>query len=202
PAKWLIERELQPRALEPDSDAIARGAFIHRVLERTLTDLRARTGSARLTPASRGIAEELLRAAIEAEQGGEPLAATPGAAAAAAARAEADLLAYLDHAARTSGPYEPAYLEYGFGMGEDEPALWLDRGALKVRGVIDRVDVDPDARTAIVHDYKTGRPAPDWPVARWQRDRRLQVALYMLAARDLLRLEPVGGVYQPLGSDR
>src|SRR5581483_11164810 len=37
---------------------------------------------------------------------------------------------------------------------------------------------------------------------RWQRDRRLQVALYMLAARDLLRLEPVGGVYQPLGSDR
>jgi ATP-dependent helicase/DNAse subunit B len=202
PAKWLVERELQPRALEPDSDAIARGAFIHRVLERTLGDLRARTGSARLTPASRDVAEELLRAAIEEEREREPLAATPGAAAAAAARAEADLLAYLDHASQTSGPYEPAHLEYSFGIEEGAPALWLDQGALKIRGVIDRVDVDPDARTAIVHDYKSGRPAPDWPVARWQRDRRLQVALYMLAVRDLLRLEPVGGVYQPLGTDR
>jgi len=31
-------------------------------------------------------------------------------------------------------------------------------------------------------------------------DRKWQVALYLLAAREVLGLEPVGGLYQPLGA--
>jgi hypothetical protein len=47
-----------------------------------------------------------------------------------------------------------------------------------------------------VRDYKSGRTA--YEVAKWEKDNRLQVPLYMLAVRELLHLEPVGGVYVPL----
>ena len=40
-----------------------------------------------------------------------------------------------------------------------------------------------------------------WAVARWPLDNTLQVALYMLVVRDLLGLEPVAGLYQPLGGE-
>jgi len=46
-----------------------------------------------------------------------------------------------------------------------------------------------------VYDYKGGR-APAG--ARWLRDGSVQVALYMRAVESLLRLEAVGGFYQPL----
>ncbi len=83
------------------------------------------------------------------------------------------------------------------GTGEDE---------IRVRGVVDRVDVEPGTAAAgggpgaraIVRDYKSGAPQANWPVARWSLDRRLQVALYMLVVRDLAALDPVAGVYQPL----
>ena len=64
-----------------------------------------------------------------------------------------------------------------------------------VTGRVDRIDVDPAGR-ALVRDYK-GRTVSAG--ARWARDRRLQVALYALAVRDLLGLETVGALYQPVG---
>ncbi len=72
----------------------------------------------------------------------------------------------------------------------------LDSATLELRGVIDRVDVDAERGIAIVRDYKAS-PGPSLPVARWEPDRRLQVALYVLAVRRLLELEPVAGLYQP-----
>jgi PD-(D/E)XK nuclease superfamily protein len=50
-----------------------------------------------------------------------------------------------------------------------------------------------------VRDYKSGSGRPEHQGARWQTDRRLQVALYMVAVRELLGLDPVAGLYQPLG---
>jgi hypothetical protein len=47
-----------------------------------------------------------------------------------------------------------------------------------------------------VRDYKSGRKT--WAVARWEPDRRLQIAIYMIAVRELLKLDPVGGFYVPL----
>ena len=52
-----------------------------------------------------------------------------------------------------------------------------------------------------MRDYKGGSKA--FKVADWEKERRLQVALYMLAVRELMELEPAGGVYVPLrGKDR
>jgi RecB family exonuclease len=81
------------------------------------------------------------------------------------------------------------------------PALLLGSGPerIRLRGVIDRVDVAEDARRAIVRDYKSGSTRQEYAGARWGVERQLQVALYMLAVRELLGLDPVAGVYQPLG---
>ena len=88
---------------------------------------------------------------------------------------------------------EPTQLEWRFGReGDEHGALAL--GELSITGRVDRVDVGPGGE-AIVRDYK-GASAP--PGAGWAEGGALQVALYMLAARDLLGLEPVGGLYQAL----
>jgi RecB family exonuclease len=90
--------------------------------------------------------------------------------------------------------------EVQFGLAEDPlPPLELDDGALRLAGRIDRVDLGPESaggREAIVYDYK-GRTAT--AQAKWVDEGKLQVALYLLALRHVLGLEPVGGFYQPLG---
>jgi hypothetical protein len=120
-------------------------------------------------------------------------------------RLQVDLERYLARAAEAESPLEPTELELGFGFdGSDDrgaptalPALELG-GGFELRGRIDRIDVGP-AGEAVVYDYK-GKDPP--AAARWIRDGRLQVALYMRAAEELLGLNVVGGLYQPLaGSD-
>jgi RecB family exonuclease len=202
PVRWLVEKELQPDSLEPEFDAITRGSYMHDVLERTLRRLGGAVTEASL-PAARRILEDVL-----AEL---PPPFAPGRSAAVRAAAlraiEADLCRYLEYEAATGCDWAPRGLELRFGFepqeGEEEslPALELGTGdgAVRVRGAIDRVDTDPEGRRAIVRDYKSGRVRPSYPVARWRVDRRLQVALYMLVVRELLGMEPVAGLYQPLG---
>lgn len=98
---------------------------------------------------------------------------------------------------RSDVPLEPAWLELQFGFGEhpdEPPALDLGDGAM-LRGRIDRIDVSPDGR-AVVYDYKGASVTPG---AKWLREGRIQLALYMHAAERLLGLRVVGGMYQPLG---
>jgi hypothetical protein len=88
-------------------------------------------------------------------------------------------------------------------MHAPAPPLVLEAegNAISVRGFIDRVDVAPDGRRALVRDYKSGAPRPAYQGTKWAGERLLQVPLYMLAVRELLGLEPVGGFYQPLRGD-
>jgi len=107
----------------------------------------------------------------------------------------ADLRRALRAEAESDAGLEPVRLEWGFGSERDEaPALSLAEGALLVTGRVDRIDVGPGG-AALVRDYKARTVHPG---ARWAQDGRLQVALYALAARELLGLAPVGAVYQPL----
>ena len=162
------------------------------MLERTLRGLRERDGSARLTPASLPLALEELTAAMD-----ELRSAAATTAARAALRAlEVDLRRLLSHEAEYGAGLEPRLLEWGFGGERDEHGpLPLAGTGLGVTGRVDRIDVDAAGR-AVVRDYK-GRVVNAG--ARWAQDRRLQVALYALAVRELLELEPVGALYQPVG---
>jgi len=200
PVRWLIERELQPVALEPDPDPLVRGAYMHHVIEQVLRGL-----GGPVTRESLPRALEMLDAVI-AEQ---PHTISPGAGAAVRAAAtegaRADLRRYLAHEARDGLDWQPYGLELRFGFDDDDdrdelkslPPLQLS-GDVRVRGIVDRVDADSDGR-AIVRDYKTGGARAEYQGARWALDRQLQVALYMLVVRELLGLQPVAGFYQPLG---
>jgi RecB family exonuclease len=84
---------------------------------------------------------------------------------------------------------------------EGLPALELEPEGLRVRGRIDRVD--RLGERALVRDYKGGTRVAG--ASGWEAADELQVALYMLAVRDLLDLEPAGGLYVSLagrGSSR
>jgi ATP-dependent helicase/DNAse subunit B len=202
PMKWLVERELQPDQIAPEPDPVVRGSHMHDVLEQVIE----RLGQA-VTPESLPDALEFLDEVLE-ESSPRIAAGRPEGVREAALRAiEADLRRYLEHEASDGNRWEPRALELRFGFEAEEgslPALELAErpGSVRIRGAIDRIDVDPEETRAVVRDYKSGSSRPDFQGARWRAERRLQVALYMLAVRDLMGLEPVAGLYQPLtGSD-
>ena len=197
PVKWFVERLLRPEGLQPDPELMLRGALAHLLLESTLRGLAERTGSARLTPATLPVAQELAAAALDGLEDDARLTMSrdPNRQRALAHRLRSDLLRYLEFSARDGSQFEPVELELDFGGPEDErPPLELGDG-VRLRGRIDRIDVGADEQ-ATVYDYK-GRIAVE--SAKWREKRKFQVALYLLVARDVLGLDPVGGLYQPLG---
>ncbi|HEV2975864.1 MAG TPA: PD-(D/E)XK nuclease family protein [Solirubrobacteraceae bacterium] len=201
PVSWFVERVLRPGELEPDAEPLVRGALAHAALKDTFEALRRETGSARLTLARLALARELLADALARVERERPLSVAPERRSAARRRLHADLDRFLAQAAASGSGLEPAELELGFGFAEgDERGEASELGAfelgdgVRMRGRIDRVDVGAGGE-AIVYDYK-GKDPP--PAARWIRDGKLQVALYMLAVEQLLGLQAVGGFYQPL----
>lgn len=183
PVKWLIEHVMKPAPVDPDPEAMRRGSLGHAVLEATLRGLKAKTGSAKLTPATQPEALQELHTAI-----GELIAAARTMPARAAARAlEVDLERYIRHECATGAGYEPEQLEWSFD------AFMID--GVAVSGRVDRVDRRND--TAIIRDYK-GRTVH--PGAKWAEDGKIQAALYALAVREMLDVEVVGALYQPIGT--
>jgi RecB family exonuclease len=67
-------------------------------------------------------------------------------------------------------------------------------------GKIDRIDIDPFSARGIVQDYKSGKGAHS--AREIDRELRLQIPLYILALRDLVGVEPLGGVYRALAGRR
>ena len=187
---WLIESVLRPGAIDPDPEPLWRGTLAHEVLERVLSALKQRLGSARLTPDSLDVALELLDGAFRSR---ERAPRFRGVRERVVLRAVcADVARYLREEAEHGPGLEPLKLEWSFGRSPDEPALTL-AGGLQVSGRVDRVDAE--GRAAVVRDYKH-RNAPAG--ARWAQERKLQAGLYALAVRELLGLRPIGALYQPL----
>lgn len=203
PVKWFVERLLRAQEIDPTPEPIARGGLAHAALKDTFEQLRERTGSARLTPTSVGLAKRVLGEALARHEPHHPLSVAPERLPGARRRLQADLERYLQCASEQTSPLEPTHLELEFGFaGHSElgdgvppslPAMELGGGVL-LRGRIDRVDVGVGGE-AVIYDYK-GRSAP--PGARWASDGAFQIALYMRAVEQLLGYRPVGGFYQPL----
>ena len=197
PVKWFVERRLQPEGLTPDPEAMLRGALTHTVLEAIMRGLIEATGSGRLSAETLPHARRLAAAALERFEGSDAMTMSrdPSRQRAMEHRLRSDVLRYLEHAAGDGSGLVPAELEVDFGGPNDvHPPLELP-GGVRLRGRIDRIDID-GAGHALVLDYK-GRVAVE--SARWRATRKYQVALYLLAARDVLGLEPLGGLYQPIG---
>ena len=199
PVRWLVERELQPEPLQGEAEPLVRGSYIHDTLEQVLLQLDG--------PVTRETLPEALRILEEQMEELPPQLAPGRPEALRRAVAEAiggDLRRYLEWEAGHGCGWKPRWLELRFGFEGEEgslPAFELGEGDERValRGAIDRIDVGPDGREAVIRDYKSGSAKPEHQGRRWQTDNTLQVALYMLAVRDLLELDPVAGLYQPLG---
>ena len=82
------------------------------------------------------------------------------------------------------------------GAGGPRAAGGLDLGGFTLSGKIDRIDVDPFSARGIVQDYKSGKTA--FSAAKIDSELRLQIPLYMLVLRDLVGIEPLGGLYRAL----
>ena len=202
PVAWFVERLLDPGRLDPDPEPFARGSLAHEALNATFVALGAETGSTRVTPATLERARTLLRGALAEAAPRYVLSTSPERAAAISRSLGADLERYLEHTAGLSCSLEPREFELAFGeFGEDEqhgepsrlPAFELG-GGFRLRGRIDRIDVGAGGE-AVVLDYKGANVTRG---ERWLADGKLQVALYMQAAEQLLETPVVGGLYQPL----
>jgi hypothetical protein len=114
-----------------------------------------------------------------------------------------DLEAVVHEECAAELPLVPRRFEVAFGSERAAPELQrgLDLGdGITLSGKIDRIDVDPFSARGIVQDYKSGKHAHS--AAEIEKELRLQIPLYMLVLRDLVGIEPLGGVYRPLAGER
>ena len=193
PYRWFVQHELKPLRIGPEEEALDAGSVAHKVLELLYDEP---PGSERRpTPATLGEWRSRARELID-EVGPERLPRERTDTAAALRRVEGLVLAFLADEARTATAFEPEHAEarYGFDNSEKGP-LALDGGG--VHGQIDRLDLGPGGE-ALVQDYKSGARV-DGGKGMLERG-KLQLQLYMLAARELWGLRLAGGLYRPLGA--
>jgi ATP-dependent helicase/DNAse subunit B len=196
PVKWLVQNVLRPDELVPDPEQMVRGRYAHSVLQRTFQRLREETGERRVNQANLHDAERLLLEELRAQRSEFQLSPKQTRVRAAARRLEFDLIRFLRREAERDGGFEPEHLELPFGLGEAGEPVEIAPG-LKVRGRIDRVDVNDGM--ALVIDYKSGKRVDSYKVGSRESENRFQAALYMLVVERLLGLRAAGGVYVPLG---
>jgi ATP-dependent helicase/DNAse subunit B len=201
---WLHERVVAPKTIDATADAMLRGSVAHSALHKFYAGLPKELGHDRVTPENVDRAVGFLRRCLDdALRGGVRLELTELEAAELEEGLWRDLEGFVRDEARSPLQLVPRRFEVGFGSERSAPEL--QRGlplgdGLYVSGKIDRIDVDPFSARGIVQDYKSGRSAPS--AKQIDVDLRLQVPLYMLVLRDLVGIEPLGGVYRALAGAR
>ena len=200
---WLFERVISPRTIDAEVDPKLRGSVAHQTLFRFYSGLPRRLGADQVSPERLDDALAFLRECLDdAIRGQVRLDLTE------VQRQELDQSLWRDlqqivrGEAESSLPLVPRRFEVSFGSDRSAPELQrgLDLGGFAVSGKIDRVDVDPFSARGIVQDYKSGATAQS--AADIAREGKLQIPLYMLVLRDLVGIEPLGGVYRALSGER
>jgi ATP-dependent helicase/DNAse subunit B len=193
PYRWFIGHELRPQRIGPVDEPLISGSIAHQVLEAIYEQPPG--PEPRPTPESLDAWRHRARELIT-EIGAERLPRERADTAAALRRVEGLVLAFLADEAVTPTAFTPAHTEAAFGFDESEKGpLQLAGGG--VHGQIDRIDLGPNGE-ALVQDYKTGARV-EGGAAMLEKRGKLQLQLYMLAARELWEHQLAGGLYRPLG---
>jgi ATP-dependent helicase/nuclease subunit B len=200
---WFFERLIDPKTIDAEVDAKLKGSVAHQALYKFFTGLPKELGTDRVRPERVEDGVRFMRRCLDMALDGVRMDMTE------MQRRELDLTLWRDlealvHAeAESDFPLDPFRFEVSFGSERSPQELQrgLDLGdGMHVSGKIDRIDRDPHSARGIVIDYKSGKGAHS--AAEIERELRLQVPLYMLVLRDLVGLEPMGGLYRPLAGDR
>jgi ATP-dependent helicase/nuclease subunit B len=202
---WFVERMLDPKSMDAEVDARMRGSIAHQTLFKFFSGLPKRLGCERVSPDQLDDALTFLGECLaEAIAGGAEnrLELTDLQRSELRQTLWRDLEAFVRAEAESELPLVPRKFEVSFGSERSAPELQrgLDLGTFQLSGKIDRVDLDPFSARGIVWDYKSGKKAHT--AAEIERELRLQIPLYMLVLRDLVGVEPLGGLYRPLSGDR
>jgi ATP-dependent helicase/nuclease subunit B len=201
---WLVERVIDPKKIDAEPDPILRGQVLHTTLNRFYAQLPRELDSERVTPENLDAAIAFVHRCLDdALESGVRLDLTELQEAELKYTLRSDLEGFLRDEAASEVGFLPRRLEVAFGSERAAPEL--QRGLplgddVWLSGKIDRIDIDPFSARGIVQDYKSGKGAHS--AREIDRELRLQIPLYILALRDLVGVEPLGGVYRALAGRR
>jgi len=199
---WLFERVVSPRSIDAEVDARLRGNVAHGALFTFFKGLPKRTGADRVRPETLPDALEFVRECLaEALQAHVRLDFPELERRELEESLARDLEQLVRREAESPSPLVPDRFEVSFGYERSAQELQrgLDLGGFTVSGKIDRIDRDPFGARGVVVDYKSGKSA--YSARRIEDELHLQIPLYMLVLRDLVGIEPLGGVYRALAGE-
>ncbi len=200
---WLFERVVSPRRIDAQADARLRGMVAHQALYKFFSGLPKRLGTERVEPEKVEEAVAFMHECLaDALESGVRLDLTELDERELAEGLRHDLEQFVRREAELELPLVPRRFEVLFGSERAAPELQrgLELDGFSLSGKIDRIDLDPLSARGIVQDYKSGKTA--WSAAKIESELKLQIPLYMLVLRDLVGVEPIGGLYRALSGTR
>jgi ATP-dependent helicase/DNAse subunit B len=200
---WFLERLIDPKSIDARVDARLRGSVAHQALFKFYSGLPKELGADRVERDRVEDAVAFLRRCLDHAVEGVRLELTDLQERELRYGLWRDLEAFVREEAAADMPLVPRRFEVLFGSERSAPEL--QRGlelaeGMTLSGKIDRIDVDPFSARGIVQDYKAGKYAHS--AQQIESEKRLQIPLYMLVLRDLVGVEPLGGLYRPLSGER
>jgi ATP-dependent helicase/DNAse subunit B len=201
---WLFERVVDPKTIDAEADAMLRGQIAHSALHKFYAGLPKEVGTDKVEPEHVEESVRFMRCCLEDAMGsGVRLDLTDLQRRELEQTLARDLEQFVRDEARSPLKLVPRRFEVSFGMERSPQELQrgLDLGnGLTLSGKIDRIDLDPFAARGMVQDYKSGKSAHS--AEQIEQEKRLQIPLYMLVLRDLVGVEPLGGLYRALAGQR
>jgi ATP-dependent helicase/DNAse subunit B len=199
---WFVDRVIGPRTIDQQVDPRLRGQVAHSALHKFFAGVPKRLGIEKLSPEQLDEALVFLRECLGEAMDGVRMELTD----LQRRELEQGLLRDLEQFLRDEASSElqlvPRRFEVSFGSERSPQELQrgLDLGTFTLSGKIDRIDLDPFSARGIVQDYKSGKTAHS--AAQIESELKLQIPLYMLVLRDLVGVEPLGGIYRALAGKR
>jgi ATP-dependent helicase/DNAse subunit B len=199
---WFVDRLVGPRTIDQQVDARLRGQVAHSALHKFFAGLPRRLGVEKLGPEQLDEALEFLRECLAEAMAGVRMELTDLQRRELEQGLLRDLEAFVRDEATSELGLVPRRFEVSFGSERSSPELQrgLDLDTFTLSGKIDRIDLDPFSARGIVQDYKSGKTAHS--AAQIESELKLQIPLYMLVLRDLVGVEPLGGIYRALSGKR
>jgi ATP-dependent helicase/DNAse subunit B len=199
---WFVDRLIGPRTIDQVVDPRLRGQVAHSALHKFFAGIPKRLGVEKLGPEQLDDALEFLGECLAEAMAGVRMELTELQRRELEQGLLRDLEAFVRDEAASELQLVPRRFEVSFGSERSPQELQrgLDLGTFTLSGKVDRIDLDPFSARGIVQDYKSGKTAHS--AAQIESELKLQIPLYMLVLRDLVGIEPLGGIYRALSGKR